>query len=471
MEYPAEVQNRIQAVEHGLLQAITIHGQPQKGMDMLERMSFYRVPGVSVAVINAGKLEWASGYGVLDASGADPVTPQTLFQAASISKPVTAMAALYLVQTGALALDDDVNTRLRSWHIPENEYTESHKVTLRRLLSHTAGLTVHGFPGYASNDELPTLLQVLDGLPPANTNPIRVFTTPGGEFSYSGGGYIVLQQLIQDVTGQPFPDFMAANLLRPLSMDRSTYAQPLPVELASNAAVGHTLNGQPVGGKWHTYPEMAAAGLWTTPTDLARYIIEIQLSAQGKSNRILTQEMTAEMLTPQMGTQGLGPQSGGNGELRWFSHGGDNFGFKCGFLALLSTGQGVVIMVNSDNLNLISEIMRSVASVYDWPALPEWSMLQTEERSIISFDPGIYQELTGAYQFQDFPDTTIHVTVTDGNLHVSWAEGLSYELYPDSELSYFTAEDGIRFEFHRNDQGKINEMVVTGIGLAIRVQN
>jgi CubicO group peptidase (beta-lactamase class C family) len=252
------LEERIKRVENGLLPPFVIKGQPSTQMKLADRMKFYNTPGISIAVIDKGRIEWARGYGVRETGGSAAVTPETLFQAASISKPVAAVAALRLVQQGKLNLEEDVNRRLNSWKVPGNEFTSEKKVTLRGLLSHSAGLTVHGFAGYASDTPAPTLLQVLDGVKRANSKPIRVDIPPGTKNRYAGGGYVVLQQLLQDVTGKQFPLFMRATVLNRIGMTRSTYEQPLPKERWSHAAVGHKSYGEKVKGNWHTYPEKAA---------------------------------------------------------------------------------------------------------------------------------------------------------------------------------------------------------------------
>jgi len=236
---------------------------------------------------------------VTEPGGTVPVTPKTLFQAGSISKPVAAAGMLALVQEGKLSLDEDVNQKLKTWKVPENEFTKEQKVTLRRLASHSAGLTVHGFPGYDVDEKVPTLLQIFNGEKPANTAPIRVDFVPGSDERYSGGGVTIEQQLMMDASGKQFPALMKETVLDKIGMNDSSYQQPLPGARAALTAGGARQDGQPVHGKWHVYPEMAAAGLWTTPTDLAKFAIEIALSKQGKSNKVLTQKTTQEMLTLQ----------------------------------------------------------------------------------------------------------------------------------------------------------------------------
>jgi len=302
----SELAARIQRVENGIPPIPISDSAPPLRLSLEQLMQTYKVPGLSIAVIDNFKIAWAKGYGVSEAGSHDPVTIHTLFQAGSISKPVAATGALSLVQQGKLSLDENVNDKLKSWQVPDNEFTKDQKVTLRRILSHSAGLTVHGFPGYAVGAPIPTLVQILNGESPANTRPVRVDTVPGTKFIYSGGGVTIEQQLLIDVTGKPFPQFMREAVLDKIGMTDSTYEQPLPPTRAAIAATATHSNGMAVPGKWHTYPEMAAAGLWTTSSDLARFGIEIALSEQGKANHVLSASMTREMLKPQIEQVGLG---------------------------------------------------------------------------------------------------------------------------------------------------------------------
>jgi CubicO group peptidase (beta-lactamase class C family) len=309
------------------------------------------------------------------------VTPRTLFQAGSVSKPVAAVGALSLVEQGKLALDEDVNLKLRTWIVPENEFTEEQKVTVRRLLSHSAGTTVHFFPGYAVGESVPTLVQVLNGEEPANTEPVRVQFVPGTKWSYSGGGTLIAQQLMIDVTGKPFPQAMHELVFDKIGMQDSTYEQPLPPDRQTMAASGTHWNGTTVPGKWHVYPEMAAAGLWTTPSDLARLAIEMALSNKGTSNRILSQAMTREMLSTQINSltefcfgdeqhadrMGLGFFLGDESRADLFGHIGDDAGFEAILTLHGDSGQGAAIMANSELGILLGDcLIESIAQEYGW---------------------------------------------------------------------------------------------------------
>lgn len=439
------VAERIARVEGGLLPAVVIKDQTS-AMTIADRMKHYKVPGVSVAVINDGKIEWAKGYGVTEVGGSTPVTTETMFQAASISKPVAAMGMLALVEKGLFTLDEDVNAKLKSWKVPENEFTKEQKVTLRRLASHSAGLTVHGFRGYAAGEDVPTTVQVLDGQKPANSSAVRVNVKPGSLWRYSGGGITVMQLLMSEMTGKPFPALMQELLLGKLGMKNSTYEQPLPNGKTAKAAMGHRSNGELVKGRFHTYPEMAAAGLWTTPTDLAKFAIEIQKSKAGKSNKVLSQAMTVQMLTKQSGDYGLGVGVGGEGNKASFSHGGSNEGFKCNLFAYSETGQGAVVMTNGDlGGQLASDIFRSIAREYGWPDF------KPAVRVLAKVNPEIFQLYVGEYEVNG----KVVVTTEGGKLYFQPPGGGKDELLPSSETEFFPQVQNIRIVFKKDSQGTV----------------
>ena len=303
-------------------------------LDVLIRRQMERreIPGLSLVIIKGNKVVEARAYGTTMMAGGQRVTTNTLFQAGSISKPVAAIAALRLVEAGKLSLDEDVNARLRTWKLPPTELTTSERATLRRLLSHTAGTTVSSLPGYRPSQAVPSLLDVVEGR--GNTPPVRVTATPGSVSRYSGGGYAIVQQLVTDVTGEDFATHMRENVLEPLGMTNSMYEQPLPRRVQDHAASGYHLNGVAVEGGWRVHPELAAAGLWTTPSDLARIVIEVQQAVAGKS-ALLSQSMAKEMLTLTLpnGTHGLGFGVGGAPGRPQFSHGGRNEGFDATLIA------------------------------------------------------------------------------------------------------------------------------------------
>jgi CubicO group peptidase (beta-lactamase class C family) len=430
-------------------------------------MKYYKVPGLSIAIINDGKIEWEKAYNV---TSKNKVTTKTLFQAGSISKSISAVVALSLVEKNQVNLDQNVNNFLRIWQVPDNEYTETEKVTLRRLLSHTAGMTVHGFEGYSSSlgkKALPTIIQTLNGEKPANNSLIEPNNIPGKGFSYSGGGYIVAQKILEDITQDNF--YILANeiVFNPLKMRSSTYELIWPVNPSDDIAVGHSEDGKVIPGKWNLLPESTAAGLWTTPDDLARFVIDIQNTISGKSSKILSNSMTHQILTKQPSSEtGLGFFLNQiNSSIIEFSHGGVNVGYVAYFIGFTEIGKGAVIMTNSDNGGMvISEIIRSIADTYHWP---EGYTQQYKIVQPVTIDPTIYQNYVGQFEINgsapsDSPE--IFTLSTKKNkffitLHFPTpsSKNTTFELTPESEMKFFTEDGGFEIEF---TPGNNNEFLI-----------
>jgi CubicO group peptidase (beta-lactamase class C family) len=454
-----DVDARVARIERGLLPPTRVQGRSYTAATIDERMRVHGVPAASVAVINDGRIEWAKAYGFADVEARRPATTATLFQAASISKPVTAMGALRLVQERRLALDEDINVKLRSWKVPANELTARRPVTLRLILTHSAGLTVHGFPGYATGASVPTVVQLLSGEKPANTAAVRVDIEPGSRWRYSGGGTTVMQLLMTDVTGEPLPSLMRRLVLDPIGMVASTYEQPLPASRASDAATGYRSADRAVTGRYHTYPEMAAAGLWTTPTDLARLVIEVQQSLAGASNRVLSREMTVTMLTRGVGAHGLGPGLDGTGDSLRFGHGGANEGFRAMFTGFATRGQGAVVMTNSDGgMALVGEIMQAIAREYGWTGFAPRVIAP------LAMSAETMREYAGRYTLAG---TRIELTITaeDGRLTATQTGGRPFEIVPTGANVFTPLVDAPPFRFERDSSGKITALVAGGTRL------
>ncbi len=338
-------------------------GEPSRHVTLTQALRILKVPSVSVATISEDRIDWTAAYG--DAS------TRTAYQAGSMSKTVAAVAALRLVAQGRLALDRDVNAELMSWHIPRTSLTRRHPVTLRRLLSMTAGINVPGFVGYRPGVTLPSLIQILDGSPPANSPPVRVTRTPGTGYAYSGGGYEIIQALMQDVSHQPFAELMKDLVLQPVGMNDSFFGQR-PRAPGEQMATGHLSSGAELPGGWRAMPEMAAGGLWSTPTDLARLLIDISRSYKGVDDTLLSQAMAHEMLKQSGGPYGLGAAVSGSGRSVVLMKRGQNVGYQGYMLIFPATGQGIVVMANSDNgTTLASAIIRRAAAMFHWPHLGE----------------------------------------------------------------------------------------------------
>jgi CubicO group peptidase (beta-lactamase class C family) len=452
------LERAVRAVEQGLLTATSIKGQSQKRMGLHKRMAYYKVPGFSIALIDQEEVAWARGYGVKEAGSNELVTGETIFQAASISKPVSAMAMLHLVEGGLLDLDTDVNETLRSWKVPENEHTQVNKVTLRGLLSHTAGLSIFGYRGYPSDAQVPSLPQILNGESPANSDPVQVIKAPGTAFSYSGGGYVLAQQLVEDVTHRPFADLAQELIFDKLGMTNSTFNHVLPEKFIPQTAIAHRANGDPVPGKWHIYPEQTAASLWSTPSDLACLIIEIFKSCKNESGLVLSAEMTRQMLTSQVSWVGLGfPIIKKDGWTR-FEHPGWNEGFHSNFIGFLGKGQGVVWMTNGENGKLLGqEVMRSLAKAFGWPGF------QSVEKSINQVDPAIFSQYEGKYRYIDYPDYGVEVINNGEHLYLQELQGgLCFQIYPESKTAFFCLHHSEEITFIKNDQGKGVTLMIGG---------
>ena len=354
-------------------------GAVERRLDIRGLMRAHSIPGISVAVIHNYRMVWAKGYGVTQKGGGTEVGPGTPFLAGSISKPVTALGALALVSEGKLRLDEDVNKKLINWKIPPSSFNQKEKVTLARILDHTSGITGGDFfPGYAVGDAVPTLVQILDGHAPARNDAVVVTRVPGSEWSYSGNAYLVLQQLMVDTSGKSFPKLMRRIIFEPLGMTHSTFEQPIPSDLRRLAARGPLANGNAVESGWHVQPEMAAGGLWTTPTDLAKLAIELALEYRGSSHRILPQALAREMISPRwsagviniLGSKNDPDRMGFGffvGKRHRFGHIGGNVGYQATVVMFADTGDGAVIMTNSDvGLQVGNQLLNEIAEVYGW---------------------------------------------------------------------------------------------------------
>jgi CubicO group peptidase (beta-lactamase class C family) len=359
-------------IETALLPPVQVKGDDVR-FSLEARMREYKIPALGVAVFDNYELVWAKSYGFADVESGTRATEDTTFLAGSISKSVNALAQLAAVEDGLLILDAPINEALVSWKLPETDLTRVTPVTLRMLLSHTAGTTVHGFRGYAPREPVPTIEQILDGTPPANSAPIRVDLAPGTKFRYSGGGTTITQLALSDRTKKPYPEVLATRVLGPLGMTNSSFEQTLSPARLQRAAVGYDTEGKVVDGKRFLYPEMAAAGLWTTPSDLARFFVEIAKARANKS-KLVTEAIAQKMTTKVMDVEGsadavgLGVFLSERNGTGFFGHGGADVGFQANAIASLEGGRGVVIMTNSENgRRIFAEIERTIFAAYQWP--------------------------------------------------------------------------------------------------------
>lgn len=422
---------------------------------IVSQMALRHAAGLSIAIIDGGRIVTARAYGITDSAGGARVDTTTLFQAGSVSKSVAALGVLRLVEQKKLNLDTDVNATLRTWKLPPSEFTATKPVTLRGLLSHTAGTTVHGFGGYATAAAVPTLVEVLNGTSPANSPPIRSEAIPGARWNYSGGGYTIMQQMVLDVTGQSFPDVMRKNVLEPIGMARSSYEQPLPPLMAAKTAGGHYTDRSLVPGRWHIYPEMAAAGLWTTPSDLARFAIEVQRAYTGKSAKVISPAMARQMLTNEKDGDGLGLFLLDTGRALRFNHNGRDDGFDTELTATANTGQGVVIMINAnDNSGMVSRIRNFVARQYHWPNASTYVVPVAA-----SLPPAAAAQIGGRYEFAN--NQMIAFVPRNGRLSVL-QDGLPDEDFILVDADHMvSAERDYRYAVVRDPSGAVTGLLLT----------
>lgn len=456
---PVPVEERLEQALQSMEPPVIVAGRSYRPRPVTDLMLRANVPGISIAVVEDGRIVWARAFGVANRATGRAVTPETMFQAASISKPVAASGALALVDQGALSLDRPVNEQLTSWQVPAHEFSEA--VTLRRLLTHTAGLTVHGFPGYAADAPLPTVVQVLNGAAPANTAPVRVDLQPGSRWRYSGGGITVAQLLMTDVTGEPFPALLERLVLRPLGMERSTFEQPLSDARSGAAATAHGPEGEPLPGRFHVYPEMAAAGLWTTPSDLARWAAAISAAFNGEGGGPIRPETARAMLTPaggsNLGEWGLGIALQGEGRDLRFWHTGVNKGFRAALWSYPLRQQAVVIMANGDQGNeVLGPVRIAVGRVFGWPG---------SEQKIITPATVTPQSRIEQVGYYTSPRFSVHVGLTDAGLILAANRGDPVEAIPQAQDVYALAAGGERLQFERDAAGRVSGLKLDGLEL------
>ncbi len=446
---------KIHEVETSLSNPVRIEGDSLWNIE--ERMAKYGVPGVSLAVIYDNKIAWTKGYGVMHKERREPVTTTTLFQAGSISKPVAAYGALRLVAAGKIKDEENVNTYLKTWKLPDNEFTAKKAVTLNQLLSHTGGVTVHGFLGYSPDLPVPTLVQVLNGEAPANSPPIRVDKLPGEGARYSGGGYCIMQQMLIDVEGKDLPQIMQEQVLGPLGMTHSTYEQPLPADKLSLAAAGYVPNGTMTKGERHTYPEMAAAGLWTTSEDLAKYAIEVQLAYSGKQGAVMDKATATKMLTPYgQDDYGLGHGSDKRGDDVYFGHGGWDEGFSADMVVHRDKGYGVVVLTNANQPPFIDELIRAVALAYKWDNyVPAYKP--------VALSPGDAEKMVGRYRYDS--DEVATISVKGGDLVFEYFGLEPMKLFKVTDSTFVRRERTAQIQVKPNPDDGVPNLIFLANGV------
>ncbi|HEY2707221.1 MAG TPA: serine hydrolase domain-containing protein [Caulobacteraceae bacterium] len=424
-------------------------------MTIQQRMALYEAPGVSIALIDDDRIAWSRHYGVADKSSGRRVDDDTLFEASSIAKVVTALVTLRLVREGKLSLDADVNSELVSWKLPGTPFTATERVTVRRLLSHTGGVNVHGFGGYAPGTPLPTALQTLQGVPPANNVPITVDETPGSAFRYSGGGYEILAQLVEDVARQPYDQFARSRVLVPANMRHSLITATLPVDRGARGYEG----GAPVPRL--VYPELGAAGLMSTAADLARLAIEMDRELHARSDRILDQSLIKQMLSRQTGGWGLGVSLSPPGKERWWSKDGANTGYSSLLFMYPDRRQGAAIMTNgASQSGFVYEIAASLAREYGWTGFEQ------SVRAAVPLEAAWLRRFQGVWR----AGIEFEIGIRGDHLFVRGGPfgPKPVDLYAQSPNSFFVLSTGFTFDF---DPKSPDHATLAGSIAAVKVRS
>lgn len=356
-----------------------------------------------------------------------------------------------LKEHSEINIDTNITAYLKSWDIPSNNGWKPN-VSIRQLLSHTAGFTVHGFPGYSIMEEIPSTVQILNGEYPANNNPIIVNILPGTRLRYSGGGTTIAQLILEDKFNKPFYEIMDSLVLKPLKLENSTYQQPVPESKYNLIATGYPSKYQPINGGHHIYPEMAAAGLWTSPTELSYIITELQKAIEDKSEFISSQT-TKEMLTSQniANEVGIGFFLSGKGDSLIFEHDGGNYGFKAILVGYLHLGKGAIVMINADTSEIIDEVMRAIAIEYNWPDY-------FKENKEFALNKSLLESYSGKYISEENWEITI--AKQNDKLTLKMSSQPPVQLIPESKDTFYSEQLNIKVNFIKIDN-IVDRLVIT----------
>ncbi|QNK64093.1 beta-lactamase family protein [Pedobacter sp. PAMC26386] len=447
-EHPSskKLEDKIKQVENNLVP--WARNQDIIKYSIQDRMAMYNINGLSIVVIKNYKIEWAKGYGWANVEKKQPVTAKTLFQAGSISKSLNGVGILKLFQDKKIDLNVDINNYLITWKFPYDSLSKNKKITIANLLSHTAGLSGHGFGGYTKGKKIPSIYDILDGTKPANSEAVRSIYEPGKIAEYSGGGITISQLIVTDITKRKYEDYMWSQVLKPMGMTQSFFNQPPPESKERLLASGYLFDGKEmVEGNYNIYPEKAAAGLWSNPTDLGKYVIETQLSLNGKSNKVLSQEITKLRLTPYVDDESaLGVFIKQRGDEKYFTHSGGTKGFICEYIGSFENGNGVVIMTNSGNPGISGEIFNSVSIVYDWKGFYKPTIKKT-----ISLPDTVMQKYIGEYMWYGKP-----VSIVKEQNELWLNAPVKSKLFFTSDRDFYFNEKEMDYKFTSDLNGLIN---------------
>jgi len=460
----AQVKNKplakgIIGVESHLMTPVQFADSAYQFFTLQERMKIYGVPSISIAVIDNGKVAWSKAYGLADVASGRKATTGTLYQAASMSKSVNAVAAMRLVKAGKLDLDKDFRGYLKTWIMPENEFSKGKIITLRQLLSHTAGMSVGGFNGYGAGDTLPSLNQILNGVKPANSESVKPLALAGQKFSYSGGGTVISRKIMEDQTGMTYQNILDTEVLKPLSMQSSTY-ELHPENSWKDWATAYTGEKQEVAGKYKVYPELAPDALWTTPSDMAKFVLAVQASLNNQKPEFLSKSEVLQLLTPVLDSAQNAPGFFilKKGNSTYFQHAGSNVGFKSNFYGSFEGGRGVVVMMNCDEYDIIPEIINSVAYTYNWK-----DFYKPELRKLSAVPLSLLKQYQGNYKMEKPAVMNFQIRTAGNNLELS-SDGKTFErMYFTNQAAFFLlSSKQLTFRFEKMVTGKFELIIKQG---------
>lgn len=442
---------RIKALEKGLLRQVYFKGQRPEKLRLLDRMTFYKVPGVSLAVMDKFKIEWVRTYGYKDVIDYQKITPETVFQAGELSQPVAAAVTLRLCDKKQLNLEEDVGPYYTEKAFAGKKFRPAERLSfkLSQVLSHSAGFYPWTSTGYQPGAPLPDLTHVLRGEEPAgNFFSLRGFEPRAG-VRFSDFNYVLLQLYLEEKTGKKLEELGREEVFEALGLKKTSFGQPVTDDLA----VGHERLGQAVEGKFYRYPELAARGLWTNPSEYLTFLIELMNCAQGKTHGFISSELARAMLSPQVDGSGFGFRLDGQHEKFKILMKGRTKGYRSAVLIYPALGQGVVVMTNSDNGGvLIEEILHGLSAIYDWPDY------KPEEKPLYRLDPSIYAQYVGRYQVNN--DYFLDVTYEDYYLIVHPTGQSPTKFYVETQTIFFSVDPFIRIKFNLDERGQVTGLVL-----------
>lgn len=391
--YP-EASHRKESVEVGLRRTVRFLNRDEPGFSLNQRLEAHKTPAVSVTLVDNNRVDWSASYGLMRRDSNEKVDCHTLFQAASLSKPVAMMAMMRMHERKQINLDADIDTYLKNYKLPQGKQSKDNPVTLRNILTHTSGITPGGFSGYTQEEAMPSDVEVVSATGITNSPRVEVTRTPGEQLMYSGGAYTLAELALQDIFDRPFEKIMQHWILSPVEMTGSDFSQPLVEPKRLLAAKGHTADGSAVEGGWNNHPEQAAAGLWSTSHDLAKFLIEIGKGYRGQSD-VFSKALIDSMLTNPIAQHAYGFRLMGEGDTLALVHYGGTVGYRSGMVLSLASGDGAVFLTNSDNGSaLINELLLSASAVYQWEHFKQIEM--TESPVVID----ALKNFIGDYKFE-----------------------------------------------------------------------